>query len=118
MWLAVGHQALLASLAGGFVADRRHGGHVEHTARLGATAPDAATAPPLSRIAVEGCQAEQSSGLPTTDAAEFGHLSAEAGGRDGAAARHRLDDGGPPGQLGISGDAVQHALTTGGNVGL
>ena len=47
---AVGDQALLASRAGGFVADREHGGQVEHMARVDANSTDAATPAPKPAI--------------------------------------------------------------------
>ena len=48
----------------------------------------------------------------------FSHLGTERGGRDGATAGDRLDDGTAAGVDGGSSDKVEHALLPGGDVGL
>ena len=52
------------------------------------------------------------------DRTELGHVGAQAGSRERTAAGDRGDDLGAAGEDGIGGDALQHALLAGGNVGL
>ena len=56
---AVGGEALVAGLRERLVANRRHGGHVEQVAGLGAAATDGAAAAVLAGVAVEGGDAEE-----------------------------------------------------------
>ena len=92
MRLALGPQALVAGLTSGFPADRGSGGHVQDLPGLGATAADAAAPAALARVAIKRRHAEQGRRLAAREGAEFGQLGAQAGGRDGAAAGHGLDD--------------------------
>ena len=116
--LAAGREAFVAGLGGGFAADRRHRGHVEQAAGMCAAATDGASAAMLSGVAVEGGEAEQRGGLAAAEAAEFGHVGAEAGGSDGTAAGDRPNDAGAAGEFGGVGDAGEHAALAGSDVGL
>ena len=118
MRLAVGGEALVAGPAGRFAADGGQGRHVEQVARLGPPAADAAPAAVLPGIAVEGGDTEQGGGLAAAEAAEFGHLGAEAGGIDGSAAGDRLDDGVTAAEFGVGGNACAHTAVAVLNVGL
>ena len=53
--------------------------------------------------------------MPKRDAAEFGHVGAQAGGVDGAESGDRFDDGRAAGQLGVGGDACAHAAVVVGD---
>ncbi len=85
---------------------------------MGATAANAAATMLFARVLVERRQAQQRGGLAATDGAQFGHLGTQAGGRDRAAAGHRLDDLGAARQGSVGGDTSQHALLAGADVGL
>ena len=118
MRLAASQEAFVAGLAGRFRADGSQGCHVEQVAGLCAPAADAAPAAVLSGIAVERCEAKQAGGLAAAEAAEFGHVGAEAGGIDGATAGDRLDDGVTTGEFGVGGDTGAHPAIAGFDVGL
>ena len=66
---------------------------------------DVAGAAQLSAVAVERRDADQRGGLAPVDGAKFGHVGAQAGGVDGAQARHRAQDRSPPCERSVGGEA-------------
>ena len=86
------------------------GGHVQDAAGVGETTADRLAAMALSRVAVEGGQAQQGGCLAVPEGAPFRQFCAGAGGSDGIAAGDRLNALGAACEDDVDGDAIHHAL--------